>query len=157
MSKWKLNDDSTGVLTLEFKDNVWSEALDAAFDKNKDNIKVDGFREGHVPRNVFEQKYGVESLFSDAIDFLLEKHYPQALIENAIQPVSYPEIEIEKVDKDGVVINATIAVTPELTLGECEGLSIEVPVSKVTDEIIDAEVGKLLEQNAEMVIKEGKI
>ncbi len=157
MSNWKLNEDSTGVLTLEFKGDVWTEALDKAFEKNKANIKVDGFREGNVPRSVFEKKYGVESLFSDAIDFLLETNYAQALVENNVQPVSYPEISIESVDENGAVINALIAISPELKLGEYKSIEIEVPVTNVTDELVDAEVEKLLEQNAEMVVKEGSV
>ncbi len=59
MSKWQLNEDSTGTLTFEFSGNVWKDALDKSFEKNKEGVKVDGFREGHVPRSVFEKKYGV--------------------------------------------------------------------------------------------------
>ncbi|MFV0424810.1 MAG: trigger factor [Bacilli bacterium] len=157
MSTWKLNEDSTGVLTIEFDGKVWNEALDKAFDKNKDKIKVDGFREGQVPRSVFEKKVGKESLYTDAIDFLLEKSYPEEIKKHGIEPVSYPEISIEKVDESGVVIAATLAVAPELTLGEYKGIEVEVPTTKVTDEIVDAEIQKLLEQNAEMIIKEGKV
>ncbi len=157
MSTWKLNEDSTGVLTLEFDGKVWNEALDKAFEKNKDKIKVDGFREGQVPRSVFEKKVGKESLYTDAIDFLLETSYPEEIQKHKVEPVSYPEISIEKVDENGVVITATVAVAPELTLGEYKGIEIEIPNTKVTDELVDAEVEKLLDQNAEMVVKEGKV
>lgn len=157
MSTWKLNEDSTGVLTLEFDGKVWNEALDKAFEKNKDKVKVDGFREGQVPRSVFEKKVGKESLYTDAIDFLLEKSYPEEIQKHKVEPVSYPEISIEKVDENGVVIKATVAVAPELKLGEYKGIEIEIPSTKVTDELVDAEVAKLVEQNAEMVIKEGKV
>ncbi|MFV0499600.1 MAG: trigger factor [Bacilli bacterium] len=157
MSKWNLNEDSTGVLTIEFDGKKWEEALDKAFDKNKDKIKVDGFREGQVPRKVFENKVGKESLYTDAIDFLLEKSYPEELKKHGIEPVSYPEVSIEKVDDTGVVLAATIAVAPELSLGEYKNLEVEVPVTKVTEDIINAEVDKLRDQNAEMVIKEGSV
>lgn len=157
MSKWNLNEDSTGVLTLEFDAKTWEEALDKAFEKNKDKIKIDGFREGQVPRSVFEKKVGKESLYSDAIDSLLEVAYPEEIKKHGIEPVSYPEISIEKVDDSGVVITATVAVAPELTLGDYKGIEIEVPVAKVTKEIIDAEVARLLEQNAEMIVKDGKV
>ncbi len=157
MSTWKLNEDSTGVLTLEFDGKVWNEALDKAFDKNKDKVKIDGFREGQVPRSVFEKKVGKESLYTDAIDFLLETSYPEEIQKHGIEPVSYPEIAIEKVDENGVVLTATVAVAPELTLGAYKGIEIEIPVTKVTDELIDAEVQKLLEQNAEMIVKDGAV
>ncbi len=157
MSKWNLNEDSTGVLTLEFDAKTWEEALDKAFEKNKDKIKIDGFREGQVPRSVFEKKVGKESLYTDAIDTLLETAYPAELKKHNIEPVSYPEIAIDKVDDSGVVITATVAVAPELTLGEYKGIEVEIPVTKVTDEIVDAEVQKLLDQNAEMIVKEGKV
>ncbi len=157
MSKWKLNEDSTGVLTLEFSGDAWSEALDNAYEKNKDSVKVDGFREGHVPKDVFLKKFGMDSLYSDAIDFLLEKNYSQALIDNKVEPVSYPEVAVEKVDEEGAVINLTVAITPELTLGKYEALEVEVPVTKVSDELVDAEIEKLRDQNVEMVIKEGSV
>lgn len=157
MSTWKLNEDNTGVLTLEFDGKVWNEALDKAFDKNKDKVKIDGFREGQVPRSVFEKKVGKESLYTDAIDILLEKSYPEEIQKHKVEPVSYPEIAIEKVDENGVVLTATIAVAPELTLGEYKGIEIEIPNTKVTDELIDAEVSRLLEQNAEIIVKDGAV
>lgn len=157
MSKWKLNEDSTGVLTLEFSGDKWTEALDKAYDKNKDSVKVDGFREGNVPKEIFLKKYGHESLYSDAIDYLLENNYTQALMDNKVDPVSYPEVAIEKVDQEGVVINLTVAVKPELTLGDYKGLEVEVAVTKVTDELVEAEVEKILDQHAEMIVKDGAV
>ncbi len=157
MSKWKLNEDSTGILTLEFSGDTWAEALDKAYEKNKDSVKVDGFREGNVPKNVFLKKFGYESLYSDAIDYLLENNYSQALTENNVEPVSYPEVAIDNVDENGVTINLTVAVAPELKLGAYEGLEVEVAVTKVTDELVDAEVEKLLDQHAEMIVKDGSV
>ncbi len=157
MSKWNLNEDSTGTLTLEFSGDVWAEALDKAYEKNKDSVKVDGFREGNVPKNVFIKKFGYDSLYSDAIDYLLENNYSNALLENKIEPVSYPEVAIENVDENGVIIKLTVAVAPELKLGDYKGLEVEVTTTTVTDELVDAEVSKLLDQHAEMIVKDGAV
>ncbi len=157
MSKWKINDDNTGTLTFEFKGEEWSKALDKSFDKNKANVKVDGFREGNVPRNIFEKKYGVESLFQDAIDFLLEENYAEALKKHNVEPVSFPELSIEDVSKDGVKINAIVALPPEVKLASYDKMEIEVPVAKVTDELIDKEIEAMRNQQAEMVIKDGAV
>ena len=70
---------SREVIVKEVEKELWKEALDKSFEKNVKKVKVDGFRQGKCPRNVFEKKYGVESLFSDAIDFLLPTLYTEVL------------------------------------------------------------------------------
>ncbi len=157
MSNWKLNNDSTGTLSLEYSGDVWKEALDKAYDKNKDSVKVDGFREGNVPKEVFVKKYGIESLYSDAVDYLLENNYANALKEHSVEPVSYPDLTIDSVDENGVKLSLIIAVAPELKLGKYEGLEVEVNTTKVNDELVDAEIEKLLDQNAEMIVKDGAV
>lgn len=157
MSNWKLNNDSTGTLSLEYSGDVWKEALDKAYDKNKDSVKVDGFREGNVPKEVFVKKYGIESLYSDAVDYLLENNYANALKEHSVEPVSYPDLTIDSVDENGVKLSLIIAVAPELKLGKYEGLEVEVNTTKVNNELVDAEIEKLLDQNAEMIVKDGAV
>ncbi len=157
MSNWKLNENSTGTLTMEFKGDVWKDAIDKAFDKKKETLKMDGFREGNVPREVFNKKIGEESLYTDAIDILLQAEYGKQLEKHDIHAVGYPQLSIENVDQDGVVLKAEVPVKPEVTLGEYKNLEVESLNLTVTDEEVNAEVDRLLDGMAEMIIKDTAI
>lgn len=154
MSKLVINNDSTVTLTMEFGKEVWNLAIDKAFDKNKETVKVDGFRQGHVPRDIFNKKFGEESLYSDAIDFLLQENYGKEVEANNIMPVGYPEITIDKVSADEVVILAVIPVKPEVKLGEYKNLEVEGLDTEIKEEEVTAELNVLLDEMSEMQVKE---
>jgi len=147
-------------LTMTISAESFDKALDSAFKKVSKTLSVPGFRKGKVPRKMFEQKFGVEALFEDALNMVLPREYSQAVVAEGIQPVADPawDIDWENMGKGKeVVAVATVVVKPEVELGAYKGLEVEAMSSDVTDEDIQAELNSLLEQHAEVVVKEGAV
>lgn len=154
-ANWEKTEKNKGVLTIKVDAEQLNAAIDEAFKKVVKQVNVPGFRKGKVPRFIFEQRFGVESLYQDALDILLPKVYPEALDEAGIEPVDQPEIDIEQLEKGKeLVFKATVTVKPEVKLGEYKGLEVEEKDETVTDEDVDAEVKQLQERFAELVVKE---
>ncbi|PAD19097.1 trigger factor [Shouchella clausii] len=158
-AKWEKTEENTGVLTIEVEADKVNDALDKAFKKVVKKVNVPGFRKGKVPRGLFEKQFGVESLYQDAIDILLPEAYANAVEETGIYPVDRPEIDVESIGKnEPLIVKATVTVKPEVKLGDYKGLEVEVPSTDVTDEDVEAELKKLQEQHAELVVlEEGEI
>ena len=95
----------------------WKEAKDKAFNKLVKKVKIDGFREGKVPRNVFEKKYGTGDIISEAMEDLVQKKYGEVIITEKLIPVVEPKLEIVKADDEGFEVNMTFILDPEVTLG----------------------------------------
>ena len=148
---------SREVITKKVEKKVWKEALDKSFEKNVKKVKVDGFREGKCPRNIYEKKYGVESLYNDAIDSLLPSLYTEVLKESKLEPVVQPSIDVKNIDKDGVEIEFTIVTAPAPKVKKYKGLKVKKEEVKVSKKEIDEEINRMREQYAEVVLKEGKI
>ena len=136
---------------------VWKEALDKSFEKNVKEVKVDGFRKGKCPRNIFEKKYGVESLFNDAIDYVLPGLYTEALQESKLEPVIQPTIDIKSVDKNGLEVEFVIITAPEVKVKKYKGLNVKKEEVKVTKKEVEEEINRLRNEYAEIEIKDGKI
>src|SRR6476660_5392064 len=124
-AKWEKQEGNTGLLTVEVPAEKVNEALEKAFKKVVKQINVPGFRKGKMPRQMFEKKFGVESLFQDALELLVNENYPLAIDETGIEPVDQPEIDFEMEDlgknKD-FKFTAKVVVKPEVTLGDYKGL-----------------------------------
>lgn len=144
-------------ITIKINGKDWEAALDKAFKKKNKDVKIDGFRKGAAPKDIFIKKFGIESLFMDAVDASVDKAYKNALEELKITPIIEPKLDVKKVDKDGVEFNFTIIERPEVTLGEYKNLKIKRETAKATKEEIAEEIEKLRDQLAEIVVKEGKI
>ena len=97
-TKWEKLEGNVGVLTIEVDAKEVNNSIDAAFKSSK-TINVPGFRKGKMPRPLFEQRFGIESLYQDALDIILPKAYGEAIEEAGIFPVDHPEIDIEKFEK----------------------------------------------------------
>jgi trigger factor len=144
-------------IEIEVTADQFNHGLDAAFNAIKADVEVKGFRKGKVTRSIFEQHYGVESLYEEAINHVLQETYIQAVTENNIDVVAQPKIDLDvtKVAKDkGFTYVAEVAVKPEVTLGEYKGLKMAPLSYEVEETQVEAELNKLLEQNAELVLKE---
>lgn len=143
------------VLTVEVDAEKVNEGLDAAFKKVVKQVNVPGFRKGKMPRQMFEKRFGIESLYQEAIDYLLPEAYSNAIDETGIDPIDRPEIDVEQIEKGkSFIFTAKVQVKPEVKLGEYKGLEIEAFDTNVTDEEVDAEIKKLQERHAELVVKE---
>ncbi|MFZ7945594.1 MULTISPECIES: trigger factor [Bacillaceae] len=154
-AKWEKLEGNSGVLTVEVDAEKVSEGLDAAFQKVVKQVNVPGFRKGKMPRGMFEKRFGVESLYQDALDILLPEAYGNAIDETGIEPIDRPDIDIEQMEKGKVLIfKATVQVKPEVKLGEYKGLEVEELDAAVTDEDVQKELETMQNRQAELVVKE---
>ncbi|NTU24834.1 trigger factor [Bacillus tequilensis] len=153
--KWEKQEGNEGVLTVEVDAETFKTALDDAFKKVVKQVSIPGFRKGKIPRGLFEQRFGVEALYQDALDILLPVEYPKAVEEAGIEPVDRPEIDVEKIEKgESLIFTAKVTVKPEVKLGDYKGLGIEKDDTAVTDEDVQNELKALQERQAELVVKE---
>jgi len=154
-AKWEKLEGNRGVLTVEVSAEEVSKGLDAAFQKVVKKVNVPGFRKGKMPRGMFEKRFGVESLYQDALDILLPEAYGNAIDETGIDPIDRPDIDIEQMEKGkDLIFKATVQVKPEVKLGEYKGLEVEELDTNVTDEDVQAELTTLQNRQAELVVKE---
>lgn len=144
-------------IEIEVTAEQFGHGLAHAFDAIKADVEVKGFRKGKVTRRIFEQHYGVETLYEEGINHVLQETYIQAVTENKLEVVAQPKIDLDitKVEKGkGFTYVAEVAVKPEITLGEYKGLTMAKQSDEVTEKAINVEFEKLLDQNAELVLKE---
>jgi trigger factor len=154
-AKWEKLEGNQGVLTIEVDAEKVNEGLNAAFQKVVKQVNVPGFRKGKMPRGLFEQRFGVESLYQDALDILLPDAYAAAIEETGIEPVDRPEVDVDQIEKGkALIFTAKVTVKPEVKLGEYKNLEVERLDTTVTDEDVDNELKQLQERNAELVVKE---
>ncbi len=156
--KWEKQEGNNGLLTVEVAADVVNNGLDQAFKKVVKQINAPGFRKGKMPRQMFEKMYGVESLYQDALDFILPEAYASAVEEAGIEPVDRPEIDIVTMEKgQPLVFTAKVVVKPEVTLGDYKGLEVTKLDETVTDEEIEEQLKSQQTRLAELVIKEDAI
>ncbi|NYS36060.1 trigger factor, partial [Streptococcus danieliae] len=130
---WEKKEGNQGLLTVTVPKEEVDKGLDKAFKKVVKQINVPGFRKGKMPRPLFEQRFGVESLYQDALDFILPEAYGNAVEEAEINPVDRPEIDVTQMEKGKeLIFEATVTVEPEVELGDYKGLSIEKQDREVT-------------------------
>lgn len=154
-AKWEKLEGNQGVLTFEVEAAQVDEALDQAFKKVVKKVNVPGFRKGKIPRPMFEQRFGVESLYQDALDILLPAAYARAIDETNIDPVDRPDIDVEQMGKgQTLIVKATVTVKPEVQLGDYKGLEVEELDTTVTDEDVELELKRLQEKHADLVVVE---
>ncbi|MCL6453133.1 MAG: trigger factor [Alicyclobacillus sp.] len=158
-AKWEKTEANVGVLEVEVDSEQFSAALDRAFKKVVKNVTVPGFRKGKVPRKLFESRFGVESLYQEAVDDLLPQVYQQAVQETGIEPVDRPSIDIVQIGVgEPLIFKATVTVKPEVQLGEYKGLEIKDQPFEVTDEAISQEVDRIRSSHAQIdVVEDGEV
>ena len=146
-----------GVLTVTISQEQIKPELDRVFNSVKKTINVPGFRKGHLPRPVFNQKFGEEALYQDALNNLLPNAYEAAVKEAGIEVVAQPKIDVVSMEKgQDWTISAEVVTKPEVKLGAYKDLEVSVEVSKeVTDEDVDARIERERNNLAELVLKEG--
>lgn len=145
-------------ITIKIEGKEWQDALDKAFEKANKKVKIDGFRQGKAPKEVFIKKYGEESLFMDAADLVLQPAYQKMLYENKdVEIVAQPEVALKSISKDGVEFVFTITTKPEVKLGKYKKLGVKKEKVEVTKEEIENALNETLNRYAENVVKEGKV
>ncbi|MCC2165630.1 trigger factor [Brotaphodocola catenula] len=144
-------------LTVEVSAEQFEKALTASYNKNKNRFNIPGFRKGKAPQAMVEKMYGVGVLYEDAIEEALDATYGDAVKESGLEIVSRPEIGVEQIEKGKPFIyTATVAVKPEVTLGEYKGVEVEGAKADVTDEDVQNELKKVQEQNSRLVAVEDR-
>ena len=153
MADWSKKELNKGELTFKIDLDKIKEGLDKAFDKNKKNIKVPGFRKGKVSRQVFNQMYGEEALYQDALNIMLPEVYAEAVAEAGIDPVGQPNISVESMEKGKPwVLKADVSVKPDVKLGEYKGVEVPKQNTRVYKKDIDAKLDSMLQSQAELVL-----
>ena len=143
-------------LKITVEPDTFEEGLQKAYLKNRSKFAVPGFRKGKVPRPVVERYYGVEVFYEDAFDAVFAETYPQALKEKKVDPVSRPNLDIVKINKeDGVVYTAEIFTKPAVKLGQYKGIKAEKIVNKIGAKEVNAEIDTTRERAARWVDLDG--
>jgi trigger factor len=106
------------ALTIEVGAEAFEAAVNKAYLKMRNKLNIPGFRPGKAPRKMIESMYGAEVFYEEAVNAILPEVYEEAVKEQGLEVVGYPEVEIESVGKDGVVFKCTVAVYPEVELGQ---------------------------------------
>ena len=145
-----------GVVTFTISQDKIKPALDQAFNKVKKDLTAPGFRKGHMPRTVFNQKFGEEALYEEALNSILPAAYEEAVAELKLDVVTQPKVDVKSMEKGkDWEITAEVVTKPEVKLGDYKNLEVSVEESK---EVTDAEVDEKIERErnnlAELVLKE---
>ncbi|MBL4932391.1 trigger factor [Clostridium paridis] len=152
----KMEKIETNVVELEIRVEAakFNEALNKAFKKNQKKFNVPGFRKGKVPMQIVKKYYGVEALLEDAINIAMDESYPEALKNNEISPVDFPEINVVEVGEGkDLVYTAKVTVYPEVELGEYKGVEVEKVSYPVLEEEVDKRLVSMQEKNARVETK----
>lgn len=143
------------IITVSAED--FEEAMVKSYNKNKKSISIQGFRKGKAPRKMVEKLYGPEVFYEDAANFAIPDAYEEAAKESGLEIVSRPEIDVVDIGKGKeFVFSATVAIKPEVTLGEYKGIEVEKKVVKVMAADVNAEIDKVREQNSRMITVENR-
>ena len=156
----KENNNNNNIHEVEAKieGKEWEKACDKVFLEKQKTVKVDGFRKGKVPRNIYEKRFGKESLYLDAAQLVLPDAYDKALKESKIEPIVQPGVNIKNISEKGVEFVFRLISKPEVVIKKYKGLNIKPEKVEVSKEEIDHELSHLLERYTELVTKEkGKV
>lgn len=142
---------------LKLEGKEWKDCLKEAFNKKKKDIKMDGFRKGQVPYEVYVKKLGIETLYMDAVDMAVDILYARLLSDkDTITPAATPGIDLKAVTDDYVELEFSLVSSPDVKLGKYKKLGVKKEKIEVTDEEVEHELGHLKEQFAEVKVKEEK-
>lgn len=143
-------------IKVEITGKDWEKKLDETFKKIIKKVKIDGFRPGKAPRNIYEQKYGKQSIVVEAVDSCMNEAYVKALKEFKGEPIMQPTVGIEKADETGVIYVFTFTTKPEIKINKYTNLGVKKDSVKVTKKDVDNEIEKMRKEYADLTVKDGK-
>ena len=147
-------------ISIKVEGKEWKEALDKAFKKANKNAKIDGFRPGHAPKEVFIKKYGEQALYMDAAEAVVDSAYEKMLKDNEKDLenlVARPDVQIKEIDGNSVTFNFILTMRPEVKLGDYKKINVKREKAKVTAEEIQDTINNIRQRYAEDVLKDGEI
>ena len=139
------------ALTIETSAEEFEAAVNKAYLKMRGKINVPGFRVGKAPRKIIEKMYGAEVFYEEAVNIILPDAYEDAVKEQGLETVGYPQVELESCTKDGVVFKCTVAVYPEVKLGKYKGLEAPKAEVKVAAADVNARLKEMADRNSRLV------
>ena len=139
------------ALTVEVGAADFEAAVEKAYRKQRGSIRMPGFRPGKAPRKMIERMYGEAVFYEEAVNTALPDAYAGAVKEQELDVVGYPQVELLKVGKEGFSFKATVAVYPEVTLGQYKGVEAPKAPVNVTDEDVENRLKEMAERNSRMV------
>lgn len=145
-------ENNTAKFTITVDAAKFEDAIKKAYEKKKGDFSVPGFRKGKVPQNMVEKMYGAGVFYEEAANICMPEAYDEAATESGLEIVSRPEVDVTQIEKGkDFIFTATVALKPEVELGEYKGIEVETTPVEVTDEDIEAEINKVREQNSRIV------
>ena len=145
-------ENNMAKLTVEVDNAEFLKAIDVAYNKSKGRFNIPGFRKGRVPKDMIEKTYGPQVFFEEALNEILDKTYPDAAKESGLEIVSRPEIGVDQIGMDkNLIYTATVAVKPEVTLGEYKGVTVEKADTTVSAKEVNEKLKQELEKNARVI------
>lgn len=142
-------------ITLNGKE--WTDILDETFKKKNKEVTIEGFRKGHAPKDIFLKKFGIEYLYTDAVDKALPTAYTKAIEEKKLTPECEPAVDVLGIDTEHVEFEFTIITRPEVKLSKYKGLGVKKETPKVTKKEIEEEINSLRNRFAEIVVKDSGV
>ena len=147
-------------IEIKVEGKEWQEALDKAFKEANKKAKIDGFRPGHAPKEVFIKKYGEQALYMDAAEAVVDGAYEKMLKENEKDLedlVARPDVQVKDINGEGVIFNFVLTMRPEVKLGDYKKINVKREKAKVTAEEIEDTIENIRHRYAEDVLKDGEI
>lgn len=153
-STWTIKENSTGTLKVEVEKELWVNAQNKVLKEKAKNLEVKGFRKGQVPLNIAKQNLDQQQLLFDAINEVANEAFIAGIVEHEVEPVAQPQLTVDEMTEEALTLSFIVTVKPEVELGEYKGIKIEAEDITVSDDEVNAELEKLQEENAELVLKE---
>ena len=148
----------TMEISIKIEGEPWTEALDKAFKTANAKVKIDGFRKGKAPKDIFIKKYGKEALYADAADICLQDAYSKMLEKlGDEQIVAQPQISLNQIDDKGIEFNFKLTLKPDVKLGKYKGLKTKTAKVEVTEKEVKEAIDHMRSHYAENIVKEGAI
>lgn len=147
-------------VTVTIDGDEWKKKLDETFKKVIKTVKIDGFRSGKAPRDVYEKKYGKQALVVEAVDSYMNEAYKKALDDfkgDINEIIMQPSVSLDKADTDGVIYKFIFTTKPEIKFNKYTDLKVKKPSVKVTDKDVEEEIERLKKEYADLAVKDGKI
>ena len=141
-------------IEIKLEGEKWTKCLDNAFKKQNKEVKIDGFRKGSAPKEIFLKKFGIESLYPDAVNEAINVAYKELLDKNDLTPVIEPSVDVTGISDGSVIFKFTIITKPEIKLSSYKKLGVKKETAKATKEEVAHEIEHLREDLAEIVVKE---
>lgn len=141
-------------IEIKLEGETWTKCLDNAFKKAVKEVKIDGFRTGSAPKEIYLKKFGIESLYPDAVNEAIGEAYKELLEKNDVKPIIEPSVDVTGISDGSVIFKFTIITKPEVKLTTYKDLGVKQETVKVSKEELNAEIESLRTQLAEVVVKE---